>query len=117
MIRKKHTENKHNQDKPDATVAGKTTENQDKPADSNTVDAAETIDNLRNKVDELNDKYLRLFSEFDNYRKRTLKEKIDLSRTASEEVITSLLTVIDDLERAQKAFDTTDNVTVLKEGL
>lgn len=52
------------------------------------------------KYDELNDKYLRLYSEFDNYRKRTQKEKLELSKTAGEEIITSLLTVLDDFERA-----------------
>lgn len=52
------------------------------------------------KVDELNDKYLRLYSEFDNYRKRTQKERLDLSRNAGEEMILSLLPVLDDLERA-----------------
>ncbi|MFH1159553.1 MAG: nucleotide exchange factor GrpE [bacterium] len=56
------------------------------------------------KIAELNDKYLRLFSEFDNYRKRTLKEKIELSKTASADVITSLLPVLDDFERAIKAY-------------
>jgi molecular chaperone GrpE len=60
----------------------------------------EALEALQSKYDELNDKYLRLFSEFDNFRKRTLKEKIDLSKTASEEVIISLLTVVDDFERA-----------------
>ncbi len=57
------------------------------------------------KHEELNDKYLRLFSEFDNYRKRTLKERIELSKTATEEVITDLLTVIDDFERALQSIE------------
>jgi molecular chaperone GrpE len=52
------------------------------------------------KYDDLNDKYLRLYSEFDNYRKRTQKERLDLSKTAAEDIILSLLPVIDDLERA-----------------
>jgi molecular chaperone GrpE len=52
------------------------------------------------KCDELNDKYLRLYSEFDNYRKRTQKERIEFSKTASEDIILSLLPVMDDLERA-----------------
>jgi len=52
------------------------------------------------KCEELNDKYLRLYSEFDNYRKRTQKERLELSKTASEEIILSLLPVMDDLERA-----------------
>ena len=52
------------------------------------------------KYTELNDKYLRLFSEFDNYRKRTAKEKLDLTVTASENVIKDILPVFDDFERA-----------------
>ena len=62
------------------------------------------IKELKQKIDELNDKYIRLFSEYDNYRKRTLKEKIELSKTASEEVITAVLPVLDDFERAIKSF-------------
>ncbi len=62
------------------------------------------IKELKQKIDELNDKYIRLFSEYDNYRKRTLKEKIELSKTASEEVIIAILPVLDDFERAIKSF-------------
>ncbi|MEI6455333.1 MAG: nucleotide exchange factor GrpE [bacterium] len=57
------------------------------------------------QVAEWNDKYLRLYSEFDNYRKRTLKEKIELSKTASSDLITKLLPILDDFERAIKASD------------
>jgi molecular chaperone GrpE len=65
-----------------------------------------------------NDKYLRLYSEFDNYRKRTLKEKIDLGKTASADVISSLLPVVDDFERGIKAFDTTSEAAqALKDGM
>jgi molecular chaperone GrpE len=53
------------------------------------------------EVAELKDKYLRLYSEFDNFRKRTAKEKIDLIQTASEGVIVDLLSVVDDFERAK----------------
>ena len=62
--------------------------------------AAEINAQWQAKYDELNDRYLRLYSEFDNFRKRTIKEKIELSKTASEEIILALLPVIDDLERA-----------------
>ena len=58
------------------------------------------FDELKEKYDELNDKYLRLFSEFDNYRKRTAKEKIELSKTASESIMVDLLPILDDFERA-----------------
>jgi molecular chaperone GrpE len=69
------------------------------------------------KILELNDKLLRLYSEFDNYRKRTIKEKIEMSKAASEELITDLLPVLDDFERAFKSFETTDNLEALKEGV
>lgn len=117
MIKKRHSEHKQNQNDTESTHAGQTTGYQEAPADNSVDEKTQTIADLQKKVEELNDKYLRLFSEFDNYRKRTLKERIDLSRTASEEVIVSLLTVLDDFERAQKAFETTDNIDVLKEGL
>lgn len=58
------------------------------------------INDLQLKYAELNDKYLRLFSDFDNFRKRTIKERIELSKLASEELITELLPVVDDFERA-----------------
>jgi len=66
----------------------------------------EKIDELETNLAELNDKYLRLFSEFDNYRKRTLKERIELTKTASEELIVELLPVMDDFERALKSMET-----------
>ena len=69
------------------------------------------------KVNELNDKYLRLYSEFDNFRKRSLKEKIDLSLTASEGLIIDLLPVLDDFDRALNAMADTDNVEAVKEGV
>ncbi len=57
---------------------------------------------LLNKLEQMNDKYLRLAAEFDNYRRRTLKEKQDLILNGGEDVIKSLLTIIDDFERAIK---------------
>lgn len=72
---------------------------------------------LNAKIDELNDKYLRLYSEFDNYRKRTIKEKLDMSRTASEDLIRELLPVLDDCARAEKSFEVTDNHEALLEGI
>jgi molecular chaperone GrpE len=77
-----------------------------------------TIQGLNEQVSELNDRYLRLYSEFDNYRKRTLKEKAELSKYASAEIITRLLPVLDDFERAIKAYDeSSDAGKSLKEGV
>lgn len=72
---------------------------------------------LQAKVAELNDKYLRLYSEFDNFRKRTIREKQELTKTAGEDVFKSILPVIDDFERALKSgLDTTD-VKAIQEGV
>ena len=63
------------------------------------------LEALQEKYDELNDKYMRLYSEFDNYRKRTAKERIELQKSASREVILDILPVVDDLERAIQSFE------------
>lgn len=72
---------------------------------------------LQEKIDEINDKYLRLYSEFDNYRKRTIKERIELSKTASEEVIIDLLPVLDDFERAIKSNEESEDCKAIKDGI
>jgi molecular chaperone GrpE len=77
----------------------------------------ETVNELGTKLAETNEKYLRLYSEFDNYRKRTSKERIDLSKTASEDMIINLLPVLDDFERALKAIEPNEQVNALREGV
>ncbi len=74
-------------------------------------------DQLKKQLAELNDKYLRLYSEFDNFRKRTMKEKSELIKTASEEVLKSVLPVIDDFERAIKANEAVEDAKPIKEGI
>lgn len=66
---------------------------------------------------ELKDKYLRLVAEFDNYRKRTLKEKVDMMSTASKDVISALLPVLDDFDRAKKSAETEGSGEVFTEGV
>lgn len=68
------------------------------------------------KFNEMNDKYLRLYSDFDNFRKRTMKEKVDLISSASSSVIKDLLPVVDDFERAIQSNENTEDVNGLKEG-
>lgn len=72
---------------------------------------------LQAKIAELNDKYLRLYSEFDNYRKRTIKEKSDIIRTAGEDVFKAILPTIDDFERAIKANENVTEAEPIKEGV
>jgi molecular chaperone GrpE len=72
---------------------------------------------LTKKLTEMQDKYIRLSAEFENYRKRTLREKIELSRTGGEAVIISLLPVVDDFDRAIVSMGDTDDCTAIKQGL
>lgn len=64
-----------------------------------------------------NDKYLRLYAEFDNYKRRVAKERIELMQTAGKEIIANLLPVLDDFERALKAFETASEIAPVKEGV
>jgi molecular chaperone GrpE len=79
-------------------------------------DLEKEIEQLKTEKAELNDRFLRLFSEFDNYKKRVSKEKLDLIATASEKVLVSLLPVVDDFERAIAANEKADNIDSIKEG-
>jgi molecular chaperone GrpE len=72
---------------------------------------------LKDQLDSLNDKYLRLYSDFDNYRRRSLKEILDIRKNAAEDVVVKLLPVLDDFERAITAFDATENSEGLKNGI
>lgn len=72
---------------------------------------------LEEKLAEMQDRYLRLSAEFDNYRKRTLKEKIELSKYAGEEILMNLLPFMDDFERALKHIEPTTENIAIKEGI
>jgi molecular chaperone GrpE len=65
----------------------------------------------------LNDKYLRLFAEFDNYKRRTQKERVELLQTAGKDVVVSMLPVLDDFERALKATENATEVSAIREGV
>jgi molecular chaperone GrpE len=72
---------------------------------------------LKNEIAEQKDKYLRLFAEFDNYKKRNAKERIELFKTAGQEVIRELLPVLDDFERADKALANDNNTESYASGV
>jgi molecular chaperone GrpE len=83
-------------------------------------EATETLsaeEALQKKVDELNDRYLRLSAEFDNYRKRTHKEKIETLKNAGEDIFKEMLPVIDDFERGLAHMSTVTDVDALREGV
>ncbi len=85
--------------------------------DIRTEEKQKKIDNLTQEVKEWHDKYLRLSAEFDNYRKRTLREKADLLRLANEDLLKDLLTVIDDFERGIITIDKSEDLEALKSGI
>ena len=82
-------------------------------ADNLTVQMVE----MQKKYDELNDTHLRLMAEYDNYRKRTLREKADLIKTGGESALVNLLPVVDDMERAVKNARVSEDMTAVVEGV
>jgi molecular chaperone GrpE len=72
---------------------------------------------IEDKLAEAKDKYLRLYADFENFRRRTAKEKIEMLQNASESLIKDLIPVIDDFERANKSFETVTEIEPLKEGI
>lgn len=91
----------------------------DNKAEAETENVAEDSaqEDFQAKYNELNDRYLRLMAEFDNYRKRTLKEKMDLTKYAEEDVLKGILQVVDNMERAIKSMETAQDMEAVKEGI
>jgi molecular chaperone GrpE len=142
MVKKKTSETESNQEKDDT----KTTDNKDHTAKT-TTDTRGKEENLPDEINEnipsdseagaedqadkkipedkvlieklaeMQDRYLRLSAEFDNYRKRTLKEKMDISKYAEEDILSGILPVMDDFERALKHIETSGNCAGIKEGI
>ena len=75
------------------------------------------LEKAQEEIEEQKDKYLRLSAEFDNYRKRTMKEKAELILNGGEKSLSSILPVVDDLERAIKTMETATDVNAVKEGV
>lgn len=117
MSTKKQDKNKNQEAAEDVTIENQAAEQEQKEEKQSKASAGKEkkktkksstqkkLEELQEKYDDLNDKYMRLYSEFDNYRKRTAKERIELQKSASKEIIMAILPVVDDLERAIKAFE------------
>ena len=91
-------------------------ENQDAP-DESAETPEQQIERLEKRVAELEDIRLRQMAEFDNYRRRTNKEKLDLMETASDKLLVDILPLVDDFERAREAMAKTEDITSLREGI
>jgi molecular chaperone GrpE len=94
----------------DSDIPGNT--HMSNPSDGNEA----SIEKLEEELQEQKDKYLRLVAEFDNYKRRTSKEKIELVQTAGKDIITSLLDVLDDCDRAEKQMQQSEDLQQVIEG-
>jgi len=104
----KNPENEENKVTPeniaDETLTVETSENLETEGK-----APSELERVKTEIEASKDKYIRLYSEFENFRRRTAKEKIEMAQTANESVIKSLLPVLDDFERAEKAIQDKSN--------
>lgn len=80
-------------------------------------EAENAVEKIQAELDEQKDKYIRLFAEFDNFKRRNAKERIELIQTAGKEVITSLLDVLDDCDRAEKQLQNSEDLEQIKQGV
>jgi len=93
-------------------------ENVNQQVDTENVSAEEAaLDKKQQELNEMRDKYLRLVAEFDNFKKRNAKERIELMQTANKEVINALLPVLDDADRAAKQLETSQDINIVKDGV
>ncbi|PRY52698.1 molecular chaperone GrpE [Arcticibacter pallidicorallinus] len=86
-------------------------------AEAQEVEEVSAEEKLRAELKEANDKYLRLYAEFDNYKRRTNKERIELLQSAGKDVLLSLLPIADDFDRAIKYMNTSSDIEAVKEGI
>ena len=120
MTRKEKLEKDHVKGKQAEKAGSKTTHAEKKSVHDHEHEkekAKEALKASEEKLNELHDKYLRLSAEFDNYRKRTHKEKSDLIKTAGDELLKKILPVLDNFERALKAMDQSNDIGALKDGV
>ena len=113
----KETENPDIQGDQESDSPSDSESSEDVKEDDNPEVCEEESEKLRSELDEYKDKYLRLMAEFDNYRKRVLKEKSELILNGGEKVISSILPVLDDIERAEESMTTIEDMKSFQEGV
>jgi len=111
---KEYTENKGNQT---SSESGKTSTNGESGTTPGSDKVLAEVRAVEEKLAEMQDKYIRLSAEFDNYRKRTLREKIELSKYAEENLLLKIIPLMDDFERALQHMDSASDITAIKNGV
>ncbi len=114
---KENIDTKQSDDIKDSKPAEKKKESKKKKTKSTVNKKDKELEELGYKLSEINDKYIRLSAEFDNYRKRTLKEKTELIKTAGGAALSDMLPVVDDFERGLQAMENAEDVIAVKEGV
>jgi molecular chaperone GrpE len=118
MAEKDMNEQTNNATENSTTFDINTDENQNGSTHLNEPVAEESeIEKLKSDLAEEKDKYIRKVAEFENFKRRNAKERIELMQTAGKEIITDLLNVLDDCDRAQKQLESSDDATAIKEGV
>lgn len=117
--KKETADQKERQDMDDATNLQEEQVNaaEENAASDNVTDEKTELLELKNKYTELNDSHLRLMAEFDNYRKRTLREKSELIKNGGENALTQLLPIVDDFERALQNIRSAEDIKAVTEGV
>lgn len=121
FVKKKNKMDENKDNRIDEDVKACNTEQKDQSnenisTDNELDDIQKQIDTYKSQVEEWQDKYTRLFAEFDNYKKRTRQERFDLINSAGADIISDLLLVIDDFERALSSLEVSDDIESVKEG-
>ena len=121
MFSKKKKNDNENPDMENNTVEQEFSDEANEGAGETNIEAPveelSTEEKQKEEIAALNDKYLRLFAEFDNFKRRTQKERVELLQTAGKDVIVSLLSVLDDFDRALKSTETAADVQAVREGV
>ena len=112
----KNTKKKTSENQGDVEVNAPESLTENTSADNSSVSDSE-VEKLKAELEDARDKYLRKVAEFENFKRRNAKERIELIQTAGKEVITEMLDVLDDCDRAQKQMETSSDVKEIKEGV
>jgi molecular chaperone GrpE len=117
MLKKKKKDDTDHTDLHDEVSAEETLMNDEAAETAPELNGPSAEDKLKDELAQANDKYLRLYAEFDNFRRRTREERTELLKTAGKEMIVALLPVLDDFERAAKAMENSTDINAVKEGV
>ncbi len=93
-----------------------TVETREEATEDQQIEEISPIEELQIQLQEQKDKFVRLYAEFDNYKKRTAKERLEVIKTAGQDIIKDLLPVLDDFDRAEKSIETSEEIEAVKEG-